>query len=122
MRFAIIARARDVAQLKGDDMKSLVAILLVGASALLTSTVLASGAPPPCPPPTTKTPVVDDFHGVKVTDDYRWLENWSDPKVKAWSEAQNACARSYLEGLPGREILKDRFTALLGGASRLTSI
>ena len=98
-------------------MKSLVAILLVGASALLTSTVLASGAPPPCPPPTAKTPVVDDFHGVKVTDDYRWLENWSDPKVKAWSEAQNACARSYLEGLPGREILKDRFTALLGGAS-----
>jgi len=98
-------------------MKSLVVIVLVGASSLLASALLAAGDQPGCPPPTAQISVVDDYHGVKVTDDYRWLENWSDPKVKAWSEAENACARSYLEGLPGREILKERFTALLGGAS-----
>jgi len=36
----------------------------------------------PAPPATFKRPVIDQFQGVKVTDDYRWLENWDDPDVK----------------------------------------
>ena len=43
-------------------------------------------------PSTPKKPVVDTYHGVTVTDDYRWLEDGADPKVKAWSDAQNARA------------------------------
>jgi prolyl oligopeptidase len=49
-----------------------------------------------------KRPVVDTYHGVEVTDDYRWLENSSDPAVKAWSDAQNQISRKYLDGLPDR--------------------
>ncbi len=54
------------------------------------------------PPATQKRPVTDTYHGIAVTDDYRWLENSSDPAVKAWSDAQNLVARKYLDGLPAR--------------------
>ncbi len=40
------------------------------------------------PPETLTMMVVDEYHGVKVVDDYRWLENWENPKVEAWSEAE----------------------------------
>jgi prolyl oligopeptidase len=36
------------------------------------------------PPATPKRPVTDVYHGVRVTDDYRWLENASDPQVLEW--------------------------------------
>jgi prolyl oligopeptidase len=51
-------------------------------------------------PPTPKKPVVESYHGVKVVDDYRWLEDSSSPAVKAWSDAENVRARTYLDSLP----------------------
>ena len=42
------------------------------------------------PPATPKRPITDQYQGVNVTDDYRWLENWDDPEVKQWNAAQNA--------------------------------
>lgn len=57
------------------------------------------------PPPTPKRPVVDTYHGVRVKDDYRWLENNSDPAVKAWSDAQNTAARRFLDAIPARTAL-----------------
>jgi prolyl oligopeptidase len=68
-------------------------------------------------PTTAKKPATDTFHGVKVTDDYRWLENWDDPAVKAWSEAQNAYARNVLDHLPSVDAVRARLTTLLSGAS-----
>ena len=56
----------------------------------------------PPPPPTKKQPVVDTYHGVKVTDDYRWLENGQSPATKTWVAAQNAYTHAYLEQLPQR--------------------
>ena len=53
------------------------------------------------PPPTARKAVADTYHGVTVTDDYRWLEDWNDKDVQAWSDAQNAYARSVLDKLPG---------------------
>jgi prolyl oligopeptidase len=86
------------------------------------ASALAFGAPSAaaranCPPPTPKKPVVDTYHGTEVTDDYRWLEDWAAPAVKAWSEAQNACTHEYLDKLPGRGLLAERFKVLQGGAS-----
>jgi len=49
------------------------------------------------PPPSLKKPVTDTYHGVQVVDDYRWLENSSDPQVRDWTEAQTHRTRSYLE-------------------------
>lgn len=65
--------------------------------------------------PKTKTvEQVDEFHGTKVADPYRWLENdvREDAEVKAWVEAQNKVTFGYLEKLPQRTMLKDRLTKL----------
>ncbi len=45
-------------------------------------------------PATPKKPVTDTYQGVQVVDEYRWLENGSDPAVKKWAEAQNEFARA----------------------------
>ncbi|MBI2392619.1 MAG: S9 family peptidase [Deltaproteobacteria bacterium] len=79
----------------------------------------ASSAPQPSagPPLAAKKPVVDAYHGVQVTDDYRWLEGSKDAAVQAWSDAQSAWARKHLDALPGRDALRARFGELLGSAS-----
>jgi prolyl oligopeptidase len=59
---------------------------------------------------------VDDYGGVKVTDDYRWLEQGKDPEVVAWSDAENAYARRYFDALPGRDALRARLRELLGAS------
>jgi prolyl oligopeptidase len=59
------------------------------------------------PPKTEKTPVTDTYHGVSVVDDYRWLENGDDPKVKEWVAAQNAYTQAYLSKLPQRAGIVD---------------
>jgi prolyl oligopeptidase len=57
------------------------------------------------PAQTPKKPVTDAYGKITVTDDYRWLENFDDPAVKQWADAQNAAARSFLEALPDRDAL-----------------
>ncbi|MGC1293623.1 MAG: hypothetical protein WA869_01160, partial [Alloacidobacterium sp.] len=57
----------------------------------------------PVPPKTEKIPVTDVYLGVSVVDDYRWLENGADPKVKAWVADQNAYTQAYVSKLPQRE-------------------
>ena len=64
------------------------------------------------PPEATRVPITDEYHGVRVTDAYRWLENGDDPKVKAWSAAQNAYTRSILDRLPGVDTIRRRVTEL----------
>jgi prolyl oligopeptidase len=64
------------------------------------------------PPITPRVPVVDTYHGVQVTDDYRWLEDWNDPAVRAWSDSENAIARATLDHLPGREALRTRISEI----------
>lgn len=62
-------------------------------------------------------PVQDVFHGVTVTENYRWLEDSSDSKVQAWSDAQNAAARSVLDNIPCADAVKARVQALEAAAS-----
>lgn len=71
----------------------------------------------PRPPIAARVPVVDEYFGVKVTDDYRWLENVGDPQVRLWTIAQNQYARGWLDGVPTRAAIKARVSALLGHAS-----
>jgi len=81
---------------------------------LLSLAVVASLLAPEAPrPPTAPVqPATDAYHGIPVRDDYRWLENWSDPLVQKWSEAQNAYARFVLDGLPGRDAIAERVRKL----------
>ena len=67
----------------------------------------AASVPPPPATPTGAT--VDVYHGVKVADPYRWLEDSDDPRVKQWSLAQNQRARGYLDALPYRKPMFERF-------------
>ena len=83
---------------------------------LLTAGILGAAD---APPPTPKHPVTDVYHGVKVVDDYRWLENWDDPAVRAWSGAENAYARHYLDALPTRTALEAELQRLLANPSPL---
>ncbi len=68
-------------------------------------------------PETPKKPVVDEYHGVKVTDDYRWLEDGNAPAVQAWSDAENAHARAILDKIPSVSEIRARLTELEMAAS-----
>src|SRR5438270_6808375 len=74
-------------------------------------------AAPPALPDTPKHPVTDTYHGVKVTDDYRWLEKVNDPEVRQWIEAQNKVSRAALDASPSLEPLRKRLKELLSARS-----
>ncbi|HVV16274.1 MAG TPA: prolyl oligopeptidase family serine peptidase [Polyangia bacterium] len=49
---------------------------------------------------------------MSASDPFAWLEDGETPAVQQWTAAQNARTRAYLEALPGRAPLADRFRAL----------
>ncbi|CAN5540340.1 prolyl oligopeptidase family serine peptidase [soil metagenome] len=61
-------------------------------------------------PKPTRGTQVDDFHGTKVADPYRWMEQTESPETVAWIEAENKLTNSYLSTIPQREKIKDRLT------------
>jgi len=65
------------------------------------------------PPHSTAEPVTEIFHGVSVTDPYRWLEDQNSSRTRAWIEEQTRYARSYLDALPGRERIRERIREFL---------
>ena len=63
-------------------------------------------------PATRKGAQVDDYHGTKVADPYRWLEDDNSPETAAWVKAENAVTFPYLERIPFRAALQARVKAL----------
>src|ERR1035438_5264420 len=53
-----------------------------------------------------RIPVTDTFHGVDVTEDYRWLEDASSEETIAWTKAQQHRSRAYFGGIPWRDALR----------------
>jgi prolyl oligopeptidase len=95
-------------------------VILFAAAMLAASTTLvqAQSAPPAAP----REPVVDDYYGTRITDDYRWMEDRWSPKFKAWLEGQNAYARRVLDRIPGRDELQRRIAAHTGAAAAVTRV
>ena len=65
-------------------------------------------------PDTKRGPQVDDYHGTKVADPYRWLEDdvRTSKDVADWVEAENKVTNAYLESIPQREPIRKRLTEL----------
>ncbi len=64
-------------------------------------------------PKPRKAVQVDDFHGTKVSDPYRWMEDAPlNADTQSWIEAQNKLTNSYLATIPERETIKARLTEL----------
>jgi len=55
---------------------------------------------------------VDDYHGTKVPDPYRPLENPDAPESRKWIEAENKLTFDFLKKIPERDAIKARLTAL----------
>jgi prolyl oligopeptidase len=73
-------------------------------------TAFASAAPP-----VSKTiDHVDEYHGVKVPDPYRWLEDdvRTSKDVADWVTAQNEVTFGFLESIPQRKPIQQRLTEL----------
>jgi prolyl oligopeptidase len=69
----------------------------------------ASSSPPQAP----IKPIADMFHGTRVVDNYRWLENGNSPETKKWVEQEMAYTRGMLDRLAGRDAIHKRLTELL---------
>ena len=63
-------------------------------------------------PATKKGDQVDVYHGTRVPDPYRWLEDDMSPQTAAWVEAENKITFPYLEAIPFRQQLQDRVKEL----------
>jgi prolyl oligopeptidase len=63
-------------------------------------------------PATRKVEVVDEIHGTKVPDPYRWLEDDNAADTKAWVAAQNEVTEAFLSKLPDRDAIRGRLSAL----------
>ena len=63
-------------------------------------------------PDTKRGEQVDDYHGTRVADPYRWLEDVDAPDTRAWIDAQNAVTSDFLAAIPERDAIRRRLTAL----------
>jgi prolyl oligopeptidase len=73
----------------------------------------SSSTVPSAPPKAAVKPVVDIFHGTKIQDNYRWLEDSNSPETQKWVEEELAYTRAVLDPLPGRPAIQKRLTELL---------
>lgn len=81
---------------------------------LLTSTLLSVSAQqsPFDYPDSNPGDLIEDLHGFKVPDPYRWLEDLNSKETATWVNAQDSLTRDYLEKIPGRDQLESHLTKL----------
>ena len=89
---------------------------LPGCSALLLSLLMSTpetlGQPGTRYPESRKSDAADDYHGTRILDPYRWLEDLNSTDTKAWTDSQNALTNSVFGKIPQREPIRRRLTEL----------
>jgi prolyl oligopeptidase len=63
-------------------------------------------------PAAKKTDVSDTYHGTKVADPYRWLEDTDSTETAEWVAAENRVTQDYLSRIPHRGAIQERLTSL----------
>lgn len=96
-RIALIGLGFALACAKGDPAKT-------GSPAPNPPTVVDAGVAAPAPAPPDD--YADTLHGVIVPDPWRWLEDTTSAKTKAWMVSQQQYADSILVRLVGRDSLQ----------------
>ncbi len=97
-------------------MKTL--ILIMGVVAFLAACSTNNQKMPDYPtikvnyPESKKVEQSDDYHGTTVADPYRWLEIDTAREVMDWVDVQNEVTFGYLEKIPFRNAIKERYTEL----------
>ena len=69
------------------------------------------------PPVAARRAVTTTYHGVSVTDDYRWLEDATSDETQQWTRAQDTYARAYIGALPYRTAVRERVSELMHASS-----
>ena len=105
MNFAEAAPCRESGRIAGRMLTTVMMLSLLPAAAWAAGKAEA--------PVTRAEDIVDEIHGTRVPDPYRWLEDGHGEEVRLWVEAQNAYTRSFLDARPGREAVRKRLTSLL---------
>ncbi len=67
--------------------------------------------------PTPRHPVTNTYHGVQVVDDYQWLEDAADPRVREWVARQNERTRAWFATLPYRAGIAQQLEAIMSERS-----
>ena len=65
-------------------------------------------------PPARRLDLVEELHGYRVADPYRWLEDAEADETEAWSKAQDELLAGWMDGRPEREAVRERLERLLG--------
>jgi prolyl oligopeptidase len=81
-----------------------------GATGQLGSTASNSGAL--SYPPAPRAEQIDDYHGTKVSDPYRWMEDIDSAQTRAWVDAEAKLTADYLSAIPGRKKIAARLKEL----------
>ncbi len=81
------------------------------AAVILTAAAAPSAEPPAVAlayPAAERGSQVDDYHGTKVADPYRWMEDIDAPETRAWVEAERKLTDDYLAAIPARQKVLER--------------
>ena len=63
-------------------------------------------------PKTAKVSQTDEYHGVKIEDPYRWLEDDNSRETKEWVSEENKVTEDYLAKIPYRQDIRDRMSKM----------
>ncbi len=87
-------------------------LAIMGVNAVAQTIHGREGITLPLPPAVQAIPVVDDYFGIKITDNYRWLEDAKSPATRAFIDAENAYTAQYFKQTRIRSQAVDGLTAL----------
>jgi prolyl oligopeptidase len=91
---------------------SSVALRLMVVTASLSLMLAAQDAPRLAPPATPERNDVENYHGMRIEDPYRWLEQVGAPAVEQWIDAQNTYTDTVMSGFRDQGAIIQRASQL----------